>query len=88
MYKQWLDNAISNESIMVLVAILNNSIQCFVTLHQQAIHSTIGLIVVSKKTQGAGYKKKLIHSVNNAIPFWKSTLYNPTKETNIGACVF
>ena len=38
MYKQWLDNAISNESIMVLVAILNNSIQGFVTVHQQALH--------------------------------------------------
>ena len=51
MYKQWLDNAISNESILVFVAILNNSIQGFVTVHQQAIHSTIGLIAVSKEVQ-------------------------------------
>lgn len=87
LYKQWIDNSITNDDTTVLIHQSSNTIDGFVTLKKSHESAQIGLIAVNPQSQGKGIGKKLIDSVESVLKV-DTKLIVATQETNKGACKF
>jgi dTDP-4-amino-4,6-dideoxy-D-galactose acyltransferase len=90
LYKKWVDNSINKKIADKIFYIkVEENIEAFVTVKKNINYATIGLIGVSKDSQGKGYGTILLnivekYCVDNGI----FELQIPTQKENLLACKF